>query len=129
MIVTQDTGRHGLAAGVGDVHVRRLEDQVADGKDETVGVDEDAAAFPQRTEGSGRARLRRHLRADLHHGVEGLGGELLAGDMRRNRQNKNKDDEESSPDHGTPPGRPRLEPAPAARSGYTRADPCPHLTA
>jgi len=68
VIVTDQRRRQRLAVGRNDLDAVRLDNQIADGQDETAVVDDDAAAFALCAQRARRARILRRRRAQKHDG-------------------------------------------------------------
>ncbi len=70
MIVSEDVDGHLTPTGNGHLGPRRLENQVADGKDQTLIVDHDARAFTLGAEYVSSPGSHRYLGAHVYDGVE-----------------------------------------------------------
>ena len=73
VIVGDDVGCDRLGPDARDRHLARLEDQIADGQDQTAVVDHSTTALALGAERRGGARIGRDQRTDLHDARERIG--------------------------------------------------------
>ena len=88
VVIGDDVGGHRLSARTLHRHRRGLENEVADGEHEAAVIDDDAVALASAAKSRGRARVRRNLGAESHHGGDHVSQRLLGAARTRPRHGR-----------------------------------------